>query len=293
MIYEYALDPALLDNWKDFRFFRDSFDIDQGRLISDYPRRWHRAVLEVIRQADCGDVEKKRIKEALRRIQRPTLHQRQNPEWNKELGWLDNACIEHKKHPFHAIVFKGTVDDPLINDNILCGDDLDDTKAAWASENTAIVTRNAADMATPACSLLALAQHVLFVDPHFDPGARRFNEPLIAFLQLITARNTGVPVQRIEYHSSDKIPEDYFTQMVDKWVKPRMPADMTISFVRWPQGDMHPRHIVTNIGSLTYENGLDTGTHPAEVRIYRDSRVGWEDLWQRYSKSTPFYSVSS
>ena len=72
MIYEYALDPALLDNWKDCRFFQQSFGPDKGRLIADYPRKWKRAVLEAIRKSGCGDVEKKRIKEALKHLSAPT-----------------------------------------------------------------------------------------------------------------------------------------------------------------------------------------------------------------------------
>ncbi len=293
MIYEYALDPALLDNWKDFRFFRDSFGVDQGRLISDYPRRWHRAVLNVIRQAECGDVEKQTMKAALRRIKPPILYHRRNATWVNEHDWLDNALNEHRERPFHAIVHSNTGDDPLEEECLLCGDEMDNSKESWVNESTAIVNRNAVDMAVPAKSLLGLAQHILFVDPHFDPNERRFNEPLIQFLNVIATRNAGIPVQRIEYHTSDKIEVNYFKQMVNQWIRPRMPAGLTLSFVQRPGAEMHSRHIVTNIGALTYENGLDTGSNPPQVRVYRDSRAGWEDLWQRYFQGTPFFTVST
>ena len=37
MIYEFALEPKLLNNWKDYRYFVEKFGVQHGRLISSYP----------------------------------------------------------------------------------------------------------------------------------------------------------------------------------------------------------------------------------------------------------------
>ena len=46
MLSEYALDPELLSNWKDFRFFASQFGAAQGRLISRFPKKWKGLVME-------------------------------------------------------------------------------------------------------------------------------------------------------------------------------------------------------------------------------------------------------
>ena len=61
MLYEYALEPDLLNNWKDFRYFTEKFGVSRGRLLSPFPKRWKRLVYESL--ANCGEIERKRIEE--------------------------------------------------------------------------------------------------------------------------------------------------------------------------------------------------------------------------------------
>jgi hypothetical protein len=63
MLHEYALEPALLDNWKDFRYFTEKFCVSRGRMIARYPKRWKRLVYESL--SNCGEIERKRIEEGL------------------------------------------------------------------------------------------------------------------------------------------------------------------------------------------------------------------------------------
>jgi hypothetical protein len=62
----YCLEPSLLNNWKDFRYFTEKFGASQGRLISRYPKRWKKLVYDSL--SNCGEVERKRIEEGLQRI---------------------------------------------------------------------------------------------------------------------------------------------------------------------------------------------------------------------------------
>lgn len=66
MLYEYALEPALLNNWKDFRYFAEKFGVSRGRMIARYPKRWKRLVYEP--PANGGEIERKRIEEGLSRL---------------------------------------------------------------------------------------------------------------------------------------------------------------------------------------------------------------------------------
>ncbi len=296
MIYEYALDPALLDNWKDYRFFQQSFGPEKGRLIADYPRRWKRAVLEAIRKSGCGDVEKKRIKESLKHLTAPTLYSRSGRQWNGAHNWLENAVKEHAHRAFHAIVFRDNEDAvALPDDHFIQEDNLLATPQYWENENTRVVEREASKMSEPAAPLLSLAQHIIFVDPYFDPGKGRFRNPLIALLEDIVSRPADIGLQRLEYHVSDRIAEGHFQHLVETRLKSHLPRGLSLSFVRWPEAEMHDRHIVTNIGALTYGQGLDEwdgGPSPNEVRIQREGYAGWKQLWDRYSSGSPFHTVS-
>jgi hypothetical protein len=51
MLREFALDPDLLSNWQDFRFFASQFGTSQGRLISRFPKHWKRLVVEAVQAA--------------------------------------------------------------------------------------------------------------------------------------------------------------------------------------------------------------------------------------------------
>src|SRR5215475_2003038 len=102
MIYEYALEPSLLSNWKDFRYFTEKFGVARGRLISRYPRRWKKMVYESL--AACGEIERKQIEERLLRLDDRIM--KRQASWNPQLDWLTNAEIEHLQRPFHAILAK-------------------------------------------------------------------------------------------------------------------------------------------------------------------------------------------
>jgi hypothetical protein len=95
MIFEYALEPTLLDNWKDIRYFKDQCGAEKGRLISQYPYKWVRIVFEAIRVASSGAVEKHRMKEAIRNIAKYKLFRRRGILWDDRLSWLENARAEH------------------------------------------------------------------------------------------------------------------------------------------------------------------------------------------------------
>src|SRR5690349_19025334 len=100
MIHEYALEPTLLSNWQDFRYFTEKFGVPQGRLISEYPKKWKKFVYQSI---DCGEIDRVRIVEGLRRIDEK-LTRRINPGWTDGVNWLGNAIAEQTRKPFRAII---------------------------------------------------------------------------------------------------------------------------------------------------------------------------------------------
>ena len=147
MIYEYALEPSLLSNWQYFRYFTEKFGVPKGRLISRFPKRWERMVLESL--AGCGEVEKARIVESLVRIQKQVLSR--HHEWNNQLDWLSNAETEHGKRPFHAVV---AASNPRNREFVLEADSLSEANPLWCLPNLPPVQRIATAMAQRVAPLL-------------------------------------------------------------------------------------------------------------------------------------------
>ncbi|HDH05194.1 MAG TPA: hypothetical protein ENH01_05695 [Nitrospirae bacterium] len=298
MIYEYALDPDLLDNWKDIRYFKDNSGAEKGRLISEYPKKWARAVFNVIRNSDCGDVEKKRMKEAIRRIQRYKSFRRTTCDWDVNLNWVDNAKAEHRIRPFRAIVAKCDNDE---TNRVLSGRDIDERTNLWNCDCGSIV-RNAAAIATAVAPLLALSQHIKFIDPHFNPDIARFRNPLLEMLKIVSRRNNGIPLQSLEYHISnrpnrreiDEFDEELFKSDVNLRLKPNMSRNISLSFIQWNSSYMHNRYIITNVGCLRFGIGLDEDTRNADARdeIERLNDIKWAEITAKYSGGNSFYSIT-
>ena len=295
VIFEYALEPTLLDNWKDIRYFKDQCGAEKGRLISEYPYKWWRAVFEAIRLSSSLPVEKHKMKEALRNIVKYKLFRRQGILWDDRLPWLDNARAEHKRVNFHAIISKNCGGDDESN-CILMGEHVNDSKLLWKCSQSVTIERNAAKMATEVAPVLELSTHIIFIDPYFDPRKRRFRNPLIEFLKVLSMRKNGVPLQRLEYHVSDEEEETEFKSWLDTYLRPQLPPGLTVAFCRWNKGDMHNRFILTNIGLLQFGIGLDEyigGGAPREDQLNRLSDVDHSKLWAKYSTGTVFHSVSA
>ena len=105
MIHEYALEPELVATWtdpSDCRYFKESFGLGQGRVVSRYPKRWKRLVWD----AFCGnnDLAQKRLEELLVHLSERMVR-RSNIQWDaNSTSWLENAEREHERYPFHAIL---------------------------------------------------------------------------------------------------------------------------------------------------------------------------------------------
>jgi hypothetical protein len=162
MLYEYALEPALLSNWKDFRYFVEKFGVTKGRLISCYPKRWKKLVYESL--ANCGEIERKRIEDRLQTLDDRML--KRQHEWNSQQDWLTNAEAEHVRRPFYAIVAKTN---PHKQEYILEGESISEEHPFWAAPKSPPVLRIAQEMATRVAPLLRISEEILFVDPHFGP----------------------------------------------------------------------------------------------------------------------------
>lgn len=256
MIKEFALDPALLRNWSDFRFFVSQFGAEHGRLISRFPKNWDELVKKAAENEQAGDVEFLKIVEALTRIKYLMLV-RDYRNYDKGQTWLRNAIDENNHEAFHAIVSDGGAGQ---TNNSIGGKTLDPTgaPALWNVQTSIPIERTPEKMAWCVQHLLSQCDEVLFIDPYFGPGKRKHTEPLKKFLEAIASRGTRRMPTRIEYHCGNQdLDLAAFQRNLDQWVKPHLATNVTLTVVRWNKFEMHNRYVLTDRGGVMFGQGLD------------------------------------
>ena len=254
MIYEYALEPGLLNNWQNFRYFAEKFGVPKGRLISRYPRKWERLVLESL--VSCGVIERKRIEEGLVNLKRHILPR--HHEWNRQLDWLSNAEIEHGKRPFHGVVAGAN---PRNREFVLEAESLSEANPLWCLPNLPPVQRTATHMAERVAPLLCFSKLILFIDPHFRPNEIRWRRPLQAFLEVAIATRRPGDIVKVEIHVNDDLEPSFFATQCQGLLPQIIPNGLGVRILQWREKErgekLHNRFILTELGGVSFGIGLD------------------------------------
>lgn len=296
MVYEYAVDPSAISNWQDFRYVVDHCGVHHGRIIAEYPEKWKREVYRACKKA-CKDIELKKIEEKLSAIG-DRLH-RTGRSYADASDWLKNAEQAHETEPFHAIV---SYHNPRKHPQTLVARELSEDTPLWKVSRQLNVKRTGSGMAAAIRPLLQMSSEILFVDPHFDATEERFRNPLECFLKEIAQRGTG-PV-RIEYHllAVGNLDMERFSKGCKHLIGSIVPSKLNITFVRWKHLDawqegaggkrMHPRFVLTDIGGVLVEWGLDEGPEKDTVDMYLLDQEQFKLHWAKYQRGTsPFEYV--
>lgn len=248
MIHECAVEPRCLTRWRDFRYLSEKFGISRGRLIARCPSKWEKMVYDGLE--DCPEVEKARITERL--IQLKSCMLTRHHHWSGGT-WLENAIQEHSEKPFRAILAESN---PTGHAQVLRCAELDELHPLWRAETQRLVDRRPTPMAECAAPLLKIANKVRFIDPYFEPDSRRYQLPLIAFLDsALTARSKDRPLRCIEYHTASSEPADAFDARCLAELPRVLPHGVSMWVVRWNK-PMHNRYILTDRGGISFSHGL-------------------------------------
>lgn len=284
MIYEYAVEPALLNNWKDFRHFTEKFGFYQGRLISRYPKQWKKMVKESLSEQGLN---RTRIIERLKKIDDRMLPR--HHEWSlKEKVWLKNAETEHGERPFRAILAK---DNPRGRNYVLLGDEVEEDTPLFRIEEAPSTPRSAQKMANLVGPVLQIAKEILLIDPHFGPENPRHRNMMKALLTAAVRERTA-PLPCVEIHTSDKADAKFFSEKAKQHLRPLTPEGMKVRIFRWPKnlnGRFHNRFILTDRGGLSFGDGLDVGKGEDQVGRFGKETETYIKQWQlyRHDRRTP------
>ena len=290
MLYEYALEPALLSNWKDFLHFTEKFGFSEGRLISRFPKRWKGTVHDLLSKCDvheCSEMQLKRVEELLFREDSDgrTFDDRmlaRQHEWNPEKDWLTNAEIEHGKRPFRAILAKENL---RSKDFVLEGNSIEDGTQLFQVEKMPSVPRSADEMANLVGPVLRYAKEILLIDPHFGPENKRHRCLMEKLLAAAIHGRDGFLLERVEIHTSDKADADFFQNEALRQLPRRIPKGMKVRLFRWPENfneRFHNRFILTDRGGLSFGDGLDVGKGEDQVGQFGKETETYLKQWQLY-----------
>jgi len=257
MMYEYALDPEVFSSGDRARWIAGLFGLKTGRLVAPFPQDWNKRILGAE-----TDLERKQISFYLEKMVKKNAFFRNHgrARYDPAQPWLENARREDRNRPFRSIITTMGDDGKCLDVNEL---DEDDRLMCVNTEKT--VPRTPKDMAEAAAPLLRLSREIHFVDPHFNPGERRYQSPLREFLLAATAEKT-LRVEAFHYHllgpagNNNKPAYDFFRSKCDQHIRRLLPHGTSITFHRWSEMEdsIHARYILTEIAGISYEHGLDS-----------------------------------
>jgi len=261
VIYEYAVEPSLLNTWNDFRYFVEQFGVSRGRLISRYPGKWERMVHESL--SSCSPIEKAKIVERLMRIQ-DRMITRQSV-WNPQKEWLPNAEDEHGRKPFRAILARTN---PRAQGFVLEGQTVNEDHPLWQVQVSLHTARSPEEVAACVGPLLSISRRIVFVDPYFRSNNYEYRTLFAVLLELAVRGRFSDPPSLGIFTSMKSGPnEQFLLDECRKFLPDVIPAGIQVAVTLWSQRldgeEIHNRYILTDRGGVKFGNSLrqgDTGT---------------------------------
>lgn len=293
ILHEYAVEPASLANWEAFRYLTEKFGFHQGRLISRFPGKW---VKEVIRACDgLPDVEKKRIVE---KLSHPDFKRKRlisgTRSYDPGKEWLVNAEEQHGTKPFHAIISRAN---PRVHGAVLVAPTVDERVPLMNVPREEKCARRAAELSEKVRMLLENSREILFVDPHFDPTKPKWRNTLSAWLRIAAAN--GNMQARCEYHlknDNSKPSSNAFREACERALPGELPKGCRLKLVRWEEKEggekFHARYILTDIGGIRIETGLDEGEAGETTDVSLLDLGLWVTAWGYFQDATSPYQKS-
>jgi len=279
MVHEFAIDPEVLNNWKDFRFFWDQCGYSHGRLIVGIPTRktWGELVW-----ASCSSETPKnklRIQEKLRSLKSRVIGSEQ--QCQVEGKWVDAALSAHQRKSLSGIITTATnMPLPVIESESITNDN-----SPWCVPRGRRFDKCQDGLLEVVGPLLEYSAEITFVDQWFRP-IQRYSDP---FRALLRQAKQGVGLVKVEYHlnsSSTNSCEWTAAEFRDRLNQQRTYWDLAnipkLTFIRWREGadNMHGRYLLTNRVGVMFHHGFDDGLGTNDAVILDNAL--WKECLEKY-----------
>ncbi|PKN30963.1 MAG: hypothetical protein CVU64_01015 [Deltaproteobacteria bacterium HGW-Deltaproteobacteria-21] len=285
MLYEFALEPALVARWhdrKEYLFFDEKFGVRSRRIVSVYPaKNWRRLVWDAFWSGPARDNQnaQMRMTELINYFWQNSV--RRLSTFSDIADWLVRAEAEHTRLPFHAIIARSN---PRMKEYVISASSLiEHGHALWNIPFVFPTARTAEEIAGAVAPFLRLCRQVVLIDPYFDPNKQRFRQTFEAILSRCSENVCGLEGMTIELHTSiDRFFKDWEhgdsreaaeTRVYEKFVencleklRDLVPAGVEVRISIWKEKDkgqkLHNRYLLTNICGVMFGTGSDASDDP-------------------------------
>lgn len=287
MIGEYAVEPASVATCDSPVKFLDGFGPGTGRLIAPLPKenRWMGTLTRALSESTPRQLKSwARLEQRLMelRLSRPTREALFSPRSRPYDGtrpWIDNAVAQHRIAPFAAII----ADEPQAH---FPPDDADGLQPLFQAVRGLRVPRTGSAIVDAVRPLLNLSSRVILVDPYFDPELTRFQGVVTGILACLPQ------AAQVEIVTSTHRPAAAWPAKITRHLEPLVPAGMEVQVSLFeeqePGPKLHARYILTDVGGIGVETGLDVGRPGEETDLHLLSRRQYEQAWAEYANAQGF-----
>ena len=299
MIREFAIEPEVMATWQLFRELWLGLGVSRGRLVAEYPPDWRDRVCRL-----AYEVSSTKAASIAARLKPPPGQGiapcwiRTNRPFDRGKDWLSNAEKHQPPAEFHAIIARKN---PRGLRRVLVAGEFNQDQPPWKVQSQCEKLRTAAELLVCARLLLDHSEEIMLVDQNFDPLLDRFKDPLTAWLQ---SRDRTRPWKRCELHLAHPVdngqPDKPVLANRQHHLRSLLPGIVptgtllrAFHWLRRPGGKkLHPRFILTELGGIQYDYGLDQGDSPGDTTIVT---LMDQDLWQTvradYTNPSPSFDI--
>ncbi len=292
MIYEYGIEPDLAVAWarnqSEFEYYYEKFGLGQSKIMSEFPKfkNWRKQFTQAA--AGTQDFELQRITALFNLfVERRVI--REGFTYDGTISWLENAEAENDRCPFKAIL---STENPRKHKSVLSQASIKSSNL-WKTEEQDYCPRMSENMAQLVLPILSNCSRLYLIDPHFGPENPRHRRPIEAFLKFMAHNRFGKPLPDcIEIHTSDKAAFKFFKDTCQEKLPALIPSGYRVKLKRWivrSGGEkFHQRFILSDIGGVEVDPGLDDGNESESFKVILLKRKMFEKHWQDFIAAPAF-----
>lgn len=252
MIKKFAVDPATLSNYRDFRYVMEKFGYSTGRVLAALPKSWAKDILD---RLDVGDIERARIVEKLRQYKEDRIVP-SGVSYDVLKSWVENACEKRDVIPLHGIIASSVSKEC---ERCRSLDSIDE--GFFDVPREVQVPLAAKDLVSPAKLMLEHCRSVTLVDPYFAIHRPRNMNVL---REIVGSAIQFGRCRRVVIIASEKQNpvggERVVCREIEKYVRPITEVGFAVVVMYLDdaasKSKLHARYLLTDTCGLRYDKGF-------------------------------------
>ena len=190
MLYEFAIEPAVVYSLERLQRCVGEFGVQHGRLIVKFPKPWARLVEAVL--AGGNDIQTARVGCCQEQLKPATVSGR--GAFDGEAGWLASAMREHERQPFRAVIVEQK---PAGKSGFLLFSELDHSEPLWKVDHSKCFARTPEEIAANIGPLVRISREIISTVLYFKPMVRaKYQKTLRALAYSAERQRGGLPMTR-------------------------------------------------------------------------------------------------